>query len=68
MQKFELSVLKPVKGKPGKLMFEISKFANSISDAVKEVRWEVEGSGWIVVQSSSLKKLEPVEAVIDIAA
>lgn len=64
MQKFELSVLAPEKGKPGKVMFTISKFAKSVSDAVREVRMEIEGSGWIVVQSSSLKK--PKEEVVEV--
>ena len=66
MQKFDLTVIKPIKGKPGQVIFTTQRWANSVSDAVKEVRVDIEGSGWIVVQSAVLKKPEedvPAEPV-----
>ena len=56
MGAFDLSVIRPIKGKPGQLMFTYKKKANSISEAVEAVRHEVSGSGWAVVQSSSIHR------------
>lgn len=58
MQKFHLSVVKPIKGKPGQVMFTTSRVAPSVSSAVAAVRQEIDGSGWIVVQSAVLKRVE----------
>lgn len=51
---FNLSVIKPVKGQKGELVFEATIHAESVSAAVKRLRDQVAGSGWIVVQSAAL--------------
>lgn len=56
MPKFELSVIEPVKGKPGRVMFTYTKCARNINEAVESVRSEIAGSGWAVLQSHSLAK------------
>lgn len=58
---FDLSVIKPMKGQKGELMFEARVHAESISAAVKKLREQVSGSGWVVVQSAVLnaKPQEP---------
>ena len=73
VSKFELSVIKPVKGKPGELVFSATVYAETVSDAVKKLRSEVEGSGWIVVQTASLhtpanENEEPSQMAKDIVA
>ena len=57
---FDLSVIKPMKGQKGELMFEAKVHAESISSAVKKLRDQVAGSGWVVVQSAALH-LKPQE-------
>ena len=62
MQKFELSILsRPVdfktgKVRPGKAMLVATRTveAENVTSAVKRVRAECEGTGFIVVQSASL--------------
>lgn len=54
MQKFNLAVIQPVKGKKGNLKFTITKVANSIDDAVRQVR-EMVADDWIVLQEAALK-------------
>jgi hypothetical protein len=56
MQKFHLSVIQPIKGKPGRVMFTYERTARNVSEAVEAVRSEIAGSGWAVVQTSSLSK------------
>lgn len=51
---FDFSVIKPMKGQRGELMFEARINADSISSAVKKLREQVAGSGWVVVQSAAL--------------
>lgn len=66
MLKFDLTVIEPIKGKPGKVVFTTQRFASDINEAVKSVRMDIEGSGWIVVQSAVLKKAKedvPAEAI-----
>jgi hypothetical protein len=50
---FNLAVVSPVKGKAGTLMFTRSVKATDISSAVKQVRAEVEGTGFLVMQESA---------------
>lgn len=54
--RFDLSVIKPVPGKPGILMFTRTTYAESVSAAVKIVRQEVEGSGYVVLQSDDYRR------------
>ena len=56
MSKFHLSVLQPIKGKAGKVMFTYEKHARNVTEAVEAVRAELAGSGMVVVQSQSLVK------------
>lgn len=56
MPKFDLSVIQPIKGKTGRVVFTIVKSAKNVSEAVDAVRSEIAGSGWAVVQSQSLVK------------
>lgn len=53
MQKFELVAIRPVSGKKGELVFSMTKHANTVSDAVKAARRDVEGSGLVILQSAS---------------
>jgi len=53
MQAFELVVVQPIKDKKGKVMFSLTRYAESISAAVKLTRQDVEGSGWVVMQRSA---------------
>lgn len=52
-QIFSLVVVRPVTGHRGKIIFERTVYASSVSEAVKEVRKEVEGSGLVVLQAAS---------------
>ncbi len=54
-QNFALSVIRPVKGKPGVLVCELSLAANSVTEAVSRARDMFQGSGYVVVQTASLR-------------
>jgi hypothetical protein len=54
--RFDLVAVKPVKGQPGILMLSRTTYADSISAAVKTVRQEVEGSGWVVLQAEDYRR------------
>lgn len=56
MPKFELSIIEPIKGKPGRVKFTYTKCARNITEAVEGVRAEIAGSGWAVIQSHSLAR------------
>lgn len=56
MPKFDLSVIQPIKGKTGRVVFTITKSAKNVTEAVDAVRADVAGSGWAVVQSQSLAR------------
>lgn len=58
MPKFHLSVIQPVKSTKGggRVMFTYERTARNVSEAVEAVRSEIAGSGWAVVQSSSLTR------------
>lgn len=52
-EKFDLVVIEPVKGKPGKLVFTLSIHAVNVTDAVKTARQMVDGTGFVVLQRSA---------------
>lgn len=54
MEAFNLSVVQPKKGTKGKVVFTATIHAQTVSEAVKLLREQVEGSGWIVLQSSQV--------------
>lgn len=66
MQKFNLVVIKSIKGKKGEEVFRISKLAETINDAVRQVR-EMCDPSWVVLQASQFKKEEPEEIVAEAA-
>lgn len=53
LQKFELAVIRPIKGKRGELKFYRTVLADNVTKAVEKVRSEVEGSGFVVLQAAS---------------
>lgn len=53
LQKFELAIIRPIKGQRGELKFYRTVSAPNVTDAVASVRREVEGSGLVVLQSAS---------------
>lgn len=55
METFSLAVVRPVKGQSGELVCNRVVSANTITDAVRQVRNEFEGSGFVVMQSSAFK-------------
>jgi hypothetical protein len=72
MEKFNLSIIAPatpilhkVTGKPigrsteAKVMYTMTRAASSVSAAVAATRAEIDGSGFIVVQSSQVDKPKP---------
>jgi hypothetical protein len=54
--RFDLAVVNPVKGQVGELKFTRTTYAESVSAAVKNVRHEVEGSGWVVLQADDYRR------------
>lgn len=61
---FKLAVVSPVKGKAGELMFTRSVQALDISSAVKVVRAEVEGTGFIVMQECAFNsQVQPMNTI-----
>lgn len=64
MQKFELAVIAPISGKRGELKFYRTVFAENITQAVKSVRDEVNGSGLVVLQAASYHQSEVINPVI----
>ncbi len=63
-EKFSLVVVQPVKGKPGKEIFSADIHAESVSEAVRLLRQQVAGSGWIVLQKADFQRpiINPVIA------
>jgi len=53
MNAYELVVVQPIKGTKGKIMYTLTRYAESVSAAVKLTRQDIEGSGWIVMQRSA---------------
>lgn len=56
MAKFELVVIKPVKGKAGERICGFTTEAKTVTDAVKHVRSLFEGSGYAVMQEAQFHK------------
>lgn len=54
-EKFSLVVVKPVKGKKGELVFSADIHAESVSHAVRLLREQLDGSGWIVLQKADFE-------------
>ncbi len=55
MKRFDLSVIRPVKGKPGELVFEMTVTDKNVTDAVEHVYSLVgKDSGLIVLQTASV--------------
>ena len=52
-QQFDLSVIRPVKGKPGELVFEMTVTDTSVSNAVSYVKSLV-GPEYVVLQTASV--------------
>lgn len=52
-EKFSLVVVQPIKGKEGRLVFTADIHAENVTSAVKTLREQIDGSGWIVLQSSA---------------
>lgn len=52
---YDLVVIEPVSGKPGKLIFSATVYDESVSKAVKSLRDRVAGSGFVVLQASAYR-------------
>lgn len=52
---FNLAVVRPVKGQAGELIMTRTTHADSITDAVKRVRGEFEGTGYVVMQEQAFQ-------------
>ncbi len=57
MERFNLSVIRPVKGQKGQLVCEYVAYAKTVSDAVKEVK-NMFGPDYIVLQTASIATQE----------
>jgi glutaredoxin-related protein len=53
MARFELVIIKPVKGKPGTPLCTLFKHADSVSEAIKEVRTETSA---MVLQAADFRR------------
>lgn len=57
LQSFELAVVQPRKGKPGRVVFTATIHGHNVSDAVRVLRDQINGSGWIVIQKAAVEQV-----------
>lgn len=58
MAKYDLSIIDKPKGKPGKVVFTLTRHANSITDAIRMTRAELSGGDLVVMQTAALHRSE----------
>lgn len=66
--KFDLVVIRPIPGKPGKLVFTATVYAESVTKAVANLRNRVEGSGYLVLQASAFHQMNNNPAIMNALA
>ncbi len=66
MERFNLSVIRPIKGQKGQLVCEYTAYAKTVAEAVKNTR-EMFGPDYIVLQTASLATHEDAGEPSDFA-